>query len=61
MHKVTQVQQALGGSSSQAMFYFVAVLGKITGKPNQALRTQCYPISADAASARGRHIPGITK
>lgn len=58
-------QQALGGSTAvYSLFHHVAVLGKekkALGKQTKAHRTPCYPISADSAYARGRHIPGITK
>ena len=45
------------------MFHYVEVLGrekKMLGKQTRAHRTPCYLISADAASARGRHITRIT-
>ena len=39
MHMIHSLQQALGGISPQAMFQYVAVLGKkIAGKTNQSLQ-----------------------
>lgn len=62
MYMSYTVQQAQGSSSPQA----VSLCGS-HGKKNQKENKPelagllCYPISADAAPARGRHIPGITK
>lgn len=55
------LQPPLGGSSPQAMFHYRAALGKVWENKPRACQTSCYPISAHAASARGRHIPGITQ